>query len=431
MNIIARQENRVLENELKPQASSLEQRLTLDYQPSRFIITRNELVIRSKEFTSDFQQQGNSNRTGLLIRSITDYETKNRNWNGQVLYEVNTERRALFQEAYIEVGPELGQYVWIDINEDGVQQIDEFFPELSPNEGIYIRQLLPSDELFPVADLRLRLRNEARLFSFLKGESTIEEFLSNMNVYSRIDILENSTTSNLDDIYFLRWNTFRNDSTTLQGRLTWEKELDMLPAFDLGDLSIGVTESRSLNRLSNESQELFSSQYYLNASYQSSETTRLTLGFTRGKNRALSNQLLSRNFSIESFSVTPGIESTINRSWQTGFSFSYVMKEDRLPPTPVEARLVKIINSHRAFLFRKIQANGRLEFRNTKVDGIASALGAFELTEGTGEGSNLIWSMNGNYRISDLIRLSLNYDGRTVRNRADIHTIKLVVSAVF
>ncbi len=431
VNVIARQENRVFENELRPQASSIEQRLKLDYQPSRSIRSRNELVIRSKEFRSDFQQEGNSNRTGLLIRSITDYETNSQNWNGQLLYEVNTERRALFQEAFIEVGPELGQYVWIDTNEDGVQQIDEFFPELSPNEGIYIRQLLPSDELFLVADLRTRLRNEVRLFSFLKGGSNVEEFLSNINLYSRIDLLENSTTSDLEDIYFLKLNTFRNDSTTLQGRLTWEKELDLLPEYDFGNLSVGVIENRSLNRLSNESQELFSSQYYLNTSYQTSETTRLTLGITRGTNRTFSDQLLSRNFSIRSLSIAPGIESTINRSWQTGFSLSYSVKEDRFPDTPVEARLIKVINTHRAFLFRKIQANGRLEFRNTMVDGSTSAFGAFELTEGTGEGSNLIWSMNGNYRVSDLIRVSLNYDGRTVRDRPDIHTIKLVVSAVF
>ncbi len=431
VSVITRQENRVLENKLKPQATSLEQRLKFSYQPGRAIRTNNELVVRSKEFTSDFQQQGNSNRTGLLIRSVTDYETNNQNWNGQIFYEVNTERRALFQEAYIEVGPELGQYVWVDTNEDGVQQIDEFFPELSPNEGIYIRQLLPSDELFPVADLRARLRNEFRLFSFLNGGSGVEEFFSKINIYSRIDLLENSTTSNLEDIYLLRWNTFRNDSTTLQGRVTWEKELDILPEYDFGDLSVGLIENRSLNRLSNESQKLFSSQFYLNASYRSSERTRLTLGLVKSRNETVSNQLQSRNFSIESFSVTPGIESTINRSWQTGFSVSYSVKEDQFPVNPVKARLLKVANSHRAFLFRKVQANGRVEFRNTEVDGTTSSFGAFELTEGTGEGSNLIWSMNGNYRVSDLIRLSLNYDGRTVRNRPDIHTIKLVVSAVF
>lgn len=431
LNLITRQEKRVFENELIPQASSLEQRMKLQYRPSSLIRTSNELVIRTKEFTSEFQGSGNSNRKGLLLSSVTDYETRNNNWNGQVVYEVNTERRALFQEAYIEVGPELGQYVWTDTNEDGVQQIDEFFPELSPNEGIYIRQLLPSDELLPVADLKVRVRNEFKPFSFLNSNAALGHFLSNINLFSRVDVIENSTTSNLEDVYLLRFNTFRNDSTTLTGRITLEKELDLLPEFDISDLSVGFTESRSLNRFSNESQELFSSQYYLNASYMISQTTRSTLGITKGRNKTISNQIQSRNFSIESLSITQGFESTINRSWQTGFSVSYSSKKDAFPIDPVTARIVKIVNTHRAFLFRRVQANARLEFRNTEVKGTASALGTFELTEGTGEGSNFLWSINGNYRVSELIRLSLNYDGRTVKNRPDIHTLKLVVSAVF
>jgi hypothetical protein len=65
------------------------------------------------------------------------------------------------------------------------------------------------------------------------------------------------------------------------------------------------------------------------------------------------------------------------------------------------------------------------------VNGSSSSYGSYELTEGTGEGINLIWSLNSSYRASKLIRLSFNYDGRTVANRSNIHTIKLVMSATF
>lgn len=429
--VVYRQDRAVLDNQLENQSSAIEQRYRLRLTPSDYFRTQNEVAIRSKSFTSAFEEQGNTNRRGLLIRSVTDYETANSAWNGQFFYEASTRRQAILQEAYIEVGPELGQYVWIDSNDDGVQQIDEFFPELSPNEGIYVRQFLPSDQLLPVIDLKTRFRNEIAPFQHLKDEDDLAGFLRGMVIRSRINIEENSTTRDLEDVYLLKLSSFRNDSTTIQGRLFWEKELGLFTINTDIDLTIGYNQSRSLNQRSTESQSSFNDLYFLNSSLQVSSKVRLYSDLNIGTSRSLSDRLSSRNFDIRSYSVVPGAEVLINRSWQSSFSVSYARKEDRFPLSNVSADILKVVNTHRAYLFRKVQANARLELRNAAVNGNSSTLGAFELTEGTGIGTNLIWSLAGSYRLSDLIRLSINYDGRTVRDRANIHTAKLVVSAVF
>ncbi|GAB5408033.1 MAG: hypothetical protein BalsKO_03980 [Balneolaceae bacterium] len=431
VNIVYRAEKGMLNNSLKDQSTAIEQRLKLDFRPTNFFGTKNEIAVRSKDFTQDFEEIGSANRRGLLIRSITDYETESDLWNGQLFYEANTERQALLQEAYIEVGPELGQYVWIDSNEDGVQQIDEFFPELSPNEGVFVRQFLPSDNLFPVIDLKTRFRNEIKPFKFLSEKEPLYRFFSNIEFRSRIDVSENSTTEELSDVYLLKLNKFRNDSTTVQGRLIWEKEVNLFPEFRTMDVLLGYNQNQSLNQRSNESQSLFSNLIYANSSFQVAERVRVSGDITSGKNESESNSLSSRNFDIKTTTITPGLEATLNRSWQSSISLSYSIKEDQFPADPVNARIFKVVNSHRAFLWRKLQTNARIELRNATVDGTSSSFGTFELTEGTGLGTNLIWSFAGSYRVSELIRLSFNYDGRTVENRPDIHTLKLVISAVF
>ena len=78
-----------------------------------------------------------------------------------------------------------------------------------------------------------------------------------------------------------------------------------------------------------------------------------------------------------------------------------------------------------------MQANSSLEFRNVSVNGATNAVSNFELTEGSGTGTNLLWSLNSSYRVSNLIRLNLVYDGRTVKDRPTIHTARLTVKAVF
>ncbi|MEQ8524592.1 hypothetical protein [Gracilimonas sp.] len=426
-SVAYREEEGVLDNRLQDEAIAVEQRYRVSYRPGSNFVTTNEVRLRDKQFTDAFEQEGGRNRQGLLIKSVTNYSTPSEFIDGEFFYEANTQRQALLQETYIEVGPEIGQYVWDDLNGDGTQQVDEFFLEVSPNEGTFIRQFLPSDELLPVIDLNVRLLNTIMPFTFLNDNSWMRE----IKLRSRIDITENSTTRNLEDVYLLKLNSFRNDSNTVQGRLLWEKEVDLLNGVDRTDLRFGYTENRSLNQRSTESIESYTDLKYINAAYDITDRIRLSLDAQGSVNRSESNRLQNRNFDIQTFTLKPGINGTINRSWNAGFEFSYARKEDRFPVQNVTADLLKISTMHRTFLWRKLQSNIRMELRNTVVNGSSSSYGSYELTEGTGEGTNLIWSLNSSYRASNLIRISFNYDGRTVTDRAAVHTIKLVMSATF
>lgn len=420
-----RKEQGVLDNKLEDEATALEQRYKISYRPAHSFSTVNEVKWRDKNYTKVFEVAGNTNRKGLLIKSITNYAIKKTWMEGEFFYEANTESRALLQETYIEVGPEIGQYVWDDLNGDGVQQVDEFFLEVSPNEGTFIRQFLPSDDLLPVIDLN------ARWLNTLKPFILADSWLSGISLRSRIDISENSTTQDIREVYLLKVRTFRNDSTTIKGRLLWEQELDLLGGVNKTELRIGYLQSRSLNRRSTESIENYTNLANLNSSYELSERTRISFDAQTGINKSESSRLANRNFDIKTLRLTPGINGTINRSWNAGAEISLVYKEDRFPIQEVTAGLLKISTTHRMYLWKKLQTNFRIEMRRTQVTGNSTSYGNYELTEGTGEGTNLIWSLNSSYRASSLIRISFNYDGRTVTNRPSIHTIKLVMSATF
>ncbi|MTI87051.1 MAG: hypothetical protein FH748_03685 [Balneolaceae bacterium] len=424
-----RVEKGVLGNVLQDQSAALEYRYGLNYKPGAHFSTQNEIKVRDKTFTDEFLQEGNSNRKGLLLKSITTYQTANKEVEGEFFYQANTQRRSLFQETYIEVGPEIGQYVWDDNNADGVQQVDEFFPEVSVNEGTFIRQLLPSDKLFPVVDLNVRMTHSLRPFQLLTKNS--ESIWSEMVLHSRVDVTENSTTEKLEEVYLLKLNTFRNDTSTIEGRIFWEKELDVLPTYGKADLKVGYRQNRSMNQRSTELIRTYTDLLYLHGAYNLSERIRLKGEVLNGLSRNISNRLQNRNFDIHTFSVSPGIEATLNRSWSTTVDIAYSKKEDRFPTQPVRATTVKISNTQRAYLWKQMQARLKIELRNTSLSGNSSAYGSYELTDGSGEGTNLIWSLNTSYRVSNLIRMNLNYDGRTLKNDKTIHTIKLVMSALF
>ena len=415
-------------NTLTKASSAIEQRYSVSYQPSTFITTSQEVALRNRTFTDSFQNLGNANRRGILVRSNTQYQLKSEALRGSFFYEANTERKALLQETYIEVGPDLGLFVWRDDNNDGVQQLDEFFPEVSPNEGTFVRQFLPSDELFPIIELNVRLRNTVNIFRPVSPKGT---WLGEVELRSRVDVLESSTTQNLRDVYLLQFSTFRNENETIQGRVFIDKELGLFPANNDYDLDIGYSRSIGLNRRSTEVQNLFTEMYRVSANYQSSWRYTFSFNGNLSVDKNDSDRLFARNFDIRSFEMEPGFRLAYSRSFSTTYSVNYARKEDRSPVEAVTADIYKIKADSRGFIFNSIQSNVLIEWRNASVQGRSSSLGIFELTDGTGIGKNLIWSVNASYNISRLVRLTFNYDGRTVRNAPSIHTGKLTISAIF
>ncbi|MEO1022621.1 MAG: hypothetical protein AAFW89_08755 [Bacteroidota bacterium] len=429
-SVVYRSEDRVLQGKLQDHATAIEQRYAVTFQPSSRLQNQSEVRIRTKEFTDAFVAAGQGvNQQGLFLKSITNYQTKTDAWSGQLFYEANTQRQALLQETFIEVSPEIGQYIWDDINEDGVQQLDEFFPELTPNEGTFIRQFLPSDELLPVINLNARFRNEIapfELFSMLSSSPV----LRGIRIRSNINIQENSTTTRLEEVYFLRLQSFRG-SQTIQGRIFWEKELDVLNGWGQGDLILLFNQNRGLNQRSSETIRSFNQQLELTSRYNLTSRSDVSIRTASAISQSNSNQLQNRNFNIRSFSVEPAYSVTVNRSWRASTSLSITRNTDRVPIEDVTGTILKWATNHQAFLWKKFQTNARLEVRSTNLDGASSAFGAFELTDGQGEGTNGLWSVSSSYRLSNKIRLTFNYDGRTVQDRPALHTVKMVVSAIF
>jgi len=423
-----RQDRAVVDNKFDRQSDAIEQRYSITYEPSKWVKTSQEVAIRNREFTDSFEAQNTANRRGLLVRSVTNYTTPAENIEGDFFYEVNTQRKPLLQESFIEVGAELGQFVWEDNNGDGVQQIEEFFPEVSSNEGIFIKQFIPSDELFPTVDLSVRFRNQVQLFDLFKINNS---WLRQLIFRSRVNISESSTTQNLSDIYLLKLKTFREDSTTLNGRIFWEQEVDFFPEIEKFDVSARFNQNRALNRLSSELQNIFNEGHFLTIAIRPEWNYAFTLNARRIINKNISDRLSARNFDISSWQLEPGAELIFSRSFATFYSVGYTRKRDRFPSNTVEAEIWKMKFESRGYLWKKIQNTARIEFRSTNVEGLSSSLGQFELTEGTGEGRNFIWSLNASYKVSSLLRMSLSYDGRTVKNNPAIHTARVVVSAVF
>lgn len=428
-----RANKRPSENTLVDESFSRSQRFSMEYRPNPQFRTSNRIQFRQKETEKLFLDESLTPKSrGVLMRSASNYTTWDDDLNGELFYEANTERRALLQETYIEVGPELGQYVWIDLNDDGVQQIDEFFPEVTPNEGAYIRQFVPSDELLPVIDVTFRARNEIKLGEIIQRVSGREsDTFQYLTWNSLLEIRETSREENLSKVYFLNPSVLRDDITSINGqriirqRLSWRTD-------DRGtELRLSFNESQTLTQRSVGVQSGSNRLILAEGEHQISNPARLLGSFQKIRIENQNSRFESRNYEISGYDVQPGISLLFSRSaqieWRTGYSY----KESETSVDDATSKTISIESRAQIFLFDRIQNRIRVQLRRTQIDGEVAGQAEYELTEGIGRGTNVVWSLDSDYRASSLLRISLQYNGRTTTENEIIQTLRLVVSAVF
>ena len=385
------------------------------------------VIYREKTFSENvFTETGANRATSVLINTTADYRTRDRWLDLRWLYEAGTESKPLLQETYIEVGPELGNYVWIDLNGDGVQQIDEFFPAQTPNEGTFIRQFVPGDELIPVISVNTRLRTRLEPGNLFENPAW-----EHISLSSAFEIREQNQGGSISDILLLNLNEFLDNETTLEGRMFWQQELHMFrPNRDI-DLRIRYDQLTGKNQRAAGLEELRNKTLKTNFSYRFGQFTQAGIELTYSEQGLRNERLSSRAYQIRSYEAEPFLRYAFSRSLQTSTGLRYGRKRDILPETPVLLTQYRVYGDLRWFFQGQFQTTARLEWRSNEVQGESSTLGLFELTDGAGLGSTWQWSLQGTYRISSYLRANVSYDGRTVADAPAVQIVRFTLNAVF
>ncbi|MCH8566613.1 MAG: hypothetical protein LAT67_00060 [Balneolales bacterium] len=424
-----RQDENQLDGRFAREAITLTHELNSQLQPSDNLDFTAGIIYREKEL---FQASGEPligetiKEESALLRLSADYRSQGNALQIQWQYEAGTERRPLLQETYIEVGPELGNYIWIDLNGDGVQQLDEFFPEQTPGEGIYLRQFVPSDELIPVTSLNTRIRSRLD-----PGRIIDSRFWKNIALNSLFELREQNRGASLGEILLLNPAAFLNSQNTIDGRLFWQQELQLLREVRRADVRLRYNQLRGLNQRTSGGEKQFSNEFGTDSSYRFASGIQVNLETAVGRREVSSDNLGNRSFTISYTEAEPSVRYTFSRSLQAGFGTALALRSDTRPEQMADATEIRIFSDFRLFYQNTLQTFARAELRSNEVSGSPTPGSLIELTDGSGTGRSVRWSMQATYRISQYLRANINYDGRTVSTGPAIQTLRFTLNAVF
>ena len=352
-------------------------------------------------------------------------------WDGQLrtkdagtlrwTYHVRSEQTAAMQEVFIRTGQERGSYVWLDSNNDGQIQLDEYFPETTPGEGEYARTLFPSDSLESVTSAEARMT-----YAYLpKSDAPVWR---KVRWQTSIDLRETSRTEKKTDLYLLRPSALQEAGQTINGRLRVAQQLGLFPLRRDRELGVRLLKSASLAELAAGSESATRLETAILGREAVNESLDLTLDARWMQETADSERFFSRQYEIRRWEAQPGVLlKRGNRRAQT--DLMYGSATESLTNARVRTLRVPV-----DVYWNRSDASWRAggEWSDSRISGgVPIGLQLYELTEGRGAGQSWMWHIHLDIQLTEVMTATLRYDGRQPSSGDTIHTGRFHLMARF
>ncbi len=402
-----------------------------NYRPGSVFNTDGSVGYRVRRFSEHFRvNEKREDAESVLLRWNAQWRPYKRAIELTTRYEASTERTPTLQEIYIRTGPELGQYVWEDANEDGAIQIDEFIPERTPNEGAYVKTFIPSDSLSSIISVRARARLQFEPARIWGKESTgLKRVLRQISSRTTFEVQEKSREEDIAEIYLLNLDKYRSSLNTLNGRIRVGQDLLLFRSIPNVGVDIRFNQLRSLSELAAGEESRFLNVWSIESRFAPSRKWGLKLRAESEDNRLGSEAFASRRYDIRGTRLEPEISFNPTNTLSFVASSAWAKKTDAEGDR--SASVLKIPFEMRLRKIRKAQITARAEVAFVDLQGEALGLSLYELTDGRGAGTSYLWGLNGDYTLNQFLRLSFAYDGRAPADAPVLHTLRVQMSALF
>lgn len=350
---------------------------------------------------------------------------------GNLLYEVGAGQEQKRDFAYLEVPAGTGQYAWIDYNNDGVQQLNEFELAAFPDQAKFIRIFTPTNEFikgnYITFNYSFNINPKAVLNSSdLKG---MKKFISLINLQSSLQISKKSIAKG--DFEFNPFKYGVNDTalialnTTLVNTFSFNR-FNSVWGFDLSNLR---NNGQSLLTYGYESRRL--DQWTLKWRWNINKSFSVTMNGQKGENALYTPQFNNRNYQLDLYSVEPNFIYIYGTSFRITTGYKYENKKN-LPLYGGERSVSNSLNIETKYnILQNSSITGKFTFNNIKYDFPANTTVSYIMLDGLLPGKNYLWSLGLSKRLLNNLELSFQYDGRKAGTSKTVHVGRAAITALF
>jgi hypothetical protein len=388
-----------------------------------------DITLRNKKFSPLFKQEGRVDIQTVLVRNLTRFMPLNRGIETDLFYEVSTEQASRLEHVYVRVTPGSGNYRYLgDVNGNGLADDEEFV--LTRFDGEYVALTLPSDERTPIIDLKASTRLRIVPQRFVEGDGFAADLLRALTSETYVRVEEKSRERDLKQIYLLHFSRFRQEATTIAGSVLFTEDIHLFEGRPAFSSRFRFSERRGLTNYSGGIEHAFVRERSVRLRWQLVSEIANQLDFVNRVDRVTGLQASSRLRDILSNAVAFDISYRPQQSLELGIKFDVSRSTDRLSLPELRADL----NTQNVRMVYAFQGAGQVRGEFAREE-ILLARGAavfpFELTGGRVAGKTWVWRAAFEYRITQFLQSSMNYEGRSEGGREPVHNARAEIRAFF
>jgi hypothetical protein len=327
---------------------------------------------------------------------------------------------------YVQVEPGQGIFTWIDYNNNGVQELNEFEIAQFQDQAEYVRILLPNQVFVKIRNnkfsqiLTLNPQQWGNTEGFKKVLSRFynqTSYVIDRKIARSSDIADiNPFKDGGDDQFGLNLN-FRNALFFNRGKQRYTTSYTYVSSSGSNLISLGLQESKL-------------ESHQLNFNHKFLEVWLLSLKGSLGNNQSISENFENRNFDLDSYQMNPKISYLLNRQTRFDVFYQFLNKENMLGEMEVLDQQ-KIGFSFAYTNMQKISISGEFNYIDNAFSGSSFSPVAYTMLEGLQPGTNFTWNVLFQKRITKYLDANFSYFGRKSETTSTIHTGTIQLRAYF
>jgi hypothetical protein len=349
----------------------------------------------------------------------------------QNIYELGNGQEQRIEYTYREVPAGQGQYIWIDRNNDGVQQLNEFEVSVFADKAKYVRyttftgRYVRSD----LVNISQTLQLTPRAY-WNTTTNKYKQFLNRFSTQTSVQI-NRKTLANNAVKPFNPYQTDIADTSLVSTNSTIRNTLFFNKIEQIFGGEWTYVSSANKQVLASGFERRDRSEHEVKVRYNPSPTWSITSDANTGKKGNDSQLFDDRDYSIAYFSIAPKLTWLYKQKLRIAGGYEYNKGINTIGKS--ETALSNNYNIEATFAQAASSSfNAKISAINMQYTGVENSPVGFALLEGLQNGQNLLWNLTWDKTIGKNLQVSVTYEGRKTGNDAPIvHVGRMQVRAIF
>ncbi|MBA2408212.1 MAG: hypothetical protein H0V65_09515 [Chitinophagales bacterium] len=346
------------------------------------------------------------------------------------MYEIGSVQEQKKEFTYAPVPDGTGIYTWIDYNENGVQEINEFEIAAFQSDADYIKLLIPTNEFIKAYSTIFNESFTINPKTLWKSSEGLRDLISRFSSLVSLQINKKTLEGNLASqfnpfLLNISDNVLITEASLMSGFLYFNKTN---PKYGL-DFSYQSNRSKTL--LTNGVEARTNKNYGLRLRWNISRKFSTIIKAEKNEKVYAAEFYPGNNYFIKGYLGEPQFVYQPSSVLRITLGYEYSNSENLLGEVGERALNNKVTLDLKYNVIAKSVININTMFANVDYIGAPNTPVQYTMLEGLQSGQNYLLNVSFDRKLSQFIEMSISYEGRLTGDNPIVNTGRAQVRALF